>query len=74
MTHSIHPWTMYEVARYRDEERQLRAEEARRALKSDSAEARGDSSKSTSAWLDRVRLASLFEWARGHHLRPVRHV
>jgi hypothetical protein len=33
MTTTIHPWTMYEIARSRDEERLLRAEETVLALK-----------------------------------------
>lgn len=33
MTTTIHPWTMYEVARFRDEERLLRSQAGMRALK-----------------------------------------
>lgn len=75
MTNSIHPWTMYEVARYRDEERELRAQAYRRALrvKKESPDARSDDSAVTAGRLERVLHGHLLAWAQGHHLRPVRH-
>lgn len=74
MTNTIHPWTMYEVARSRDEERELRAQAYRRALrvKTESAEARPDGSDATAGRLERVLHGHLVAWAHGHHLRPVR--
>ncbi len=68
---TIHPWTMYEVARYRDEERVLRAEAARRALrvKRDSDETRVVSADTRTSWLYRLT-ARVAAWAESHHLRP----
>ncbi len=54
----IHPWTKYEIARLRDEERLLRARaamhvaEAREARADEQAEAR---SRSAFAWIQRMR-------------------
>jgi len=54
----IHPWTNYEIARLRDEERLQLARAAMRSLeareaRSSEAEARGE--QSASSWLDRIR-------------------
>lgn len=74
MTNSIHPWTMYEVARSRDEERELRAQAYRRALRAKKeSEARSESSSATAGWLERALHGHLLAWAHDHHLRPVRH-
>lgn len=74
MTNSIHPWTMYEVARYRDEERELRAQAYRRALRAKKeSEARPESSTGTAGWLEQALHGHFLAWAHGHHLRPVRH-
>lgn len=51
-----HPWTRYEVARLRDEERLLRARAAmqvREIRRSDAAEV-GETARASS-WLDRLR-------------------
>ena len=51
-----HPWTRYEVARLRDEERLLRARAAmqvREIRRSDAAEVGGTAR--ASSWLDRLR-------------------
>jgi len=74
MTNSIHPWTMYEVARYRDEERELRAEAYRRASRvKRESEARSESSSVRAGRLERALHGHLLAWAHGHHLRSVRH-
>lgn len=76
MTNSIHPWTMYEVARSRDEERMLRAEEARRALRvrKEPGYNRADTVEEASRF-GRIRLLNPLTWAEGFHPRPhhVRH-
>jgi hypothetical protein len=76
MTNTIHPWTMYEVARSRDEERMLRAEEARRALRvqKDSADNRADTLEAASRF-GRIRHLNPLTWAEGFNHRPhhVRH-
>jgi hypothetical protein len=68
---------MYEVARSRDEERMLRAEEARRALKvqRESADSRADTSGATASRFGRIRLLNPLTWAEGFNHRPhhVRH-
>lgn len=46
-----HPWTMYEVARLRDEERHRRARAAMRALEVREA---GTNPRGTNRWLERV--------------------
>lgn len=80
MASTIHPWTMYEVARFRDEERLLRAQAAMRALKTGeehSSEPQPDSLQGTISWLGRIRhRPSPSKWARIHHPRPhhVRHI
>jgi hypothetical protein len=56
----IHPWTKYEIARIRDEERLLRAREARRAKEvhgpTEPAEVGGDEvGQSFFGWLRRRR-------------------
>lgn len=73
MAGTIHPWTMYEIARARDEERLLRAQAATRALRASrqqSSETVVERSQESSSWFDRVRHPSLFQWAQAHHLRP----
>ena len=52
----IHPWTKYEVARIRDEERLLRARAAMQAreLRRSDADESGASARAVS-WLDRLR-------------------
>jgi hypothetical protein len=76
MTYTTHPWTMYEVARSRDEERMLRAEEARRALRvqKEPAGSRADTLDAASRF-GRIRLLNPLTWAEGFHVRPhhVRH-
>lgn len=55
---AIHPWTMYEVARYRDEERLLRAQAAMRALHARDERARAVEAadpEPTISWVDRIR-------------------
>jgi hypothetical protein len=74
MTNSTHPWTMYEVARYRDEERELRAQAYRQAMRAKrESEARSESSSATAGWLEHVLHGHFLAWVHGHHLRPVRH-
>ena len=52
----IHPWTNYEIARMRDEERLKLAREAMRSLEARSSEpAAVDDVPSPSSWLDRAR-------------------
>ena len=54
----IHPWTKYEIARSRDEERLLRAQAAMRALdigEERSSEPNASGSPRTISWLDRIR-------------------
>jgi hypothetical protein len=61
----IHPWTKYEIAHLRDEERLLRARAAMRAreVREESlSEVRTSSPKRTISWLDRIR-GSLVERA-----------
>jgi hypothetical protein len=79
MTNTIHPWTMYEIARSRDEERLLRARAALQALRASGerpAETASERSRESISWFDRIHLSSLFQWAQAHHLRPhhARHV
>jgi hypothetical protein len=52
----IHPWTKYEIARIRDEERLLRARAAMqvRELRASDADEVGVTARSAS-WLDRLR-------------------
>jgi len=52
----IHPWTKYEIARIRDEERLLRARAAMHAseFRSSDADEVGQSTRAVS-WLDRLR-------------------
>jgi hypothetical protein len=53
---AFHPWTKYEVARLRDEERLLRARDAMhvRELRESKQEVGGATARSAS-WLDRLR-------------------
>jgi hypothetical protein len=51
----IHPWTNYEIARMRDEERLKLAREAMRSLEARSSEPEPDGEPSPSAWLGRIR-------------------
>lgn len=79
MTNTIHPWTMYEIARSRDEERLVRAQAARLALRTSkerSSESADASSRESISWFHHIRLSSLSQWAQAHHLRPhhARHV
>lgn len=77
MANSIHPWTMYEIARSRDEERMLRAREARLALraKREPVETRVDVGEAATSRAGRILHLSPRAWAHGLHLRPhhVRH-
>ena len=61
----IHPWTKYEIARARDEERLLRARAARRSKEvreEHASEAQTSRSQRASTWLDRIlRRGSLAE-------------
>jgi hypothetical protein len=54
----IHPWTKYEIARLRDEERLLRARDARHVVEARAA-ASADSPEAPSrtgfAWISRMR-------------------
>jgi len=76
MASAIHPWTMYEVARMRDEERLLRARAAMRALElreDHPAEPTLDSTREKVAWLGRLRRRrKVREQARAHPVRPLR--
>jgi hypothetical protein len=74
MTTTIHPWTMYEVARYRDEERILRAQAAMLALKAREEtrpERLATEGSEGPSWLQELRdhLHPL-RWAQSHHLAP----
>ena len=54
----IHPWTKYEVARIRDEERLKAARAAMRSLEARESRSSGtetDSEQAESSWLDRIR-------------------
>jgi hypothetical protein len=53
----IHPWTRYEIARIRDEERLLRARAAMRASEvgAPHAEVGQLTPRRTASWLDRLR-------------------
>lgn len=77
MTNTIHPWTMYEVARFRDDERMVRARDARLALraKQESVRARGDTEEAAASRVGRIRHLSPLAWVHDLHLRPhhVRH-
>jgi hypothetical protein len=57
----VHPWTKYELARMRDEERLLRAREAMRALelREDGSGSTGVGAESTVSLLDRIRRRAL---------------
>ena len=72
MTNTIHPWTMYEVARSRDEERMLRAKEARIALraKRESTAIHADVVEAAAPRVGRMRHLNPLAWAHGLHLRP----
>lgn len=50
---SIHPWTNYEIARLRDEERLKLARAAMRSLELRDPEY--PEARSSSSWLDRIR-------------------
>ena len=77
MTYTTHPWTMYEVARSRDEERMVRARDARLALraKQESRRVRGDTEEAAISRVGRIRDLSPLAWVHSLHLRPhhVRH-
>ena len=74
MTTTIHPWTMYEVARFRDEERILRSQAAMQALKPHEEPRRepvATRRSENASWLQELRdhLHPL-RWAQSHHLVP----
>lgn len=72
MAGTMHPWTMYEVARYRDEERLLRAQAARLAHRArPQSKPEAQSSPESTSRFARMRLGSrLSGWAQAHHLLP----
>lgn len=68
----IHPWTKYEVARIRDEERLLRARAAMqvRELRASDADEMGASARAVS-WLDRFRRREIAADGATVRARPV---
>ena len=68
----IHPWTKYEIARIRDEERLLRARAAMqvRELRRTDADEVGETSRAVS-WLDRLRRREVASDGATIRARPV---
>lgn len=66
----IHPWTKYEVARIRDEERLLRARAAMQVRELRTSEDVGESARAAS-WLDRLRRRDVAADGATIRARPV---
>jgi hypothetical protein len=67
----IHPWTKYEVARIRDEERLLRARAAFHARELRASDTVEDGGLAHSSWFDRLRRRNVVAEAPTVRARPI---